>query len=112
MHPRIIEELARQHQADLRRRVAGRDCRSPAGALRANAAPARTRRARTGPASTGLVGRGPAVSARASARHDRRTGDANRSLRARTGWWLVDLGLKLAVRPDSHRAASPRPAGS
>ena len=97
MNSRIFEELARQHQADMRRRVAGRNCPPRARALAASAPPAR-----------GVL----AGSARASARHDRHTRDASRSLRARAGWWLVDLGLKLAVRPDSHRAASPRPAGS
>ena len=100
MNPRIIEDLARQHQADLRRRAAGRDCRS---AARTVTGPARRQRPGTARVS---------ASARVSGRPGRHTRDASRSLRARTGWWLVDLGLKLAVRPDSHHAASPRPAGS
>jgi hypothetical protein len=106
MNPRILEDLARQHQVDMRRRVDGRDCRSPA---RAVTGPARRRRS-----GSARVSAYPRVngSARVSARHDRHTRDASRSLRARTGWWLVDLGLKIAVRPDAHRAASPRPAGS
>jgi len=102
MHQRISEELARQRQADMLRRAAGRECRSPArplppgpAVLAARTAPARTRPARRQGA--------------ASARHGRH---ASHSLRTRAGWWLVDVGLKLAVRPDSRPAASPRPAGS
>jgi hypothetical protein len=48
----------------------------------------------------------------ASTRPVRRTRDASQSLRARTGWWLVGLGLKLAIGPRARAAASPRPAGS
>jgi len=112
MNSRIFEELARQHEADMRRRVAGCDCRPRGRALAASAAPARGVLACTVLASTRPARRRRTGSARVSARHDRHTRDASRSLRARAGWWLVDLGLKLAVRPDSHRAASPRPAGS
>jgi hypothetical protein len=87
MNQRIFEELARQRQADMRRLAAGREFRSRAAAARAAAAPGVS-------ASTGQVR------------------DASQSLRARTGWWLVDLGLKLAVKPGSRSAASPRPVGS
>ncbi|MBO0833393.1 MAG: hypothetical protein J2P28_12990 [Actinobacteria bacterium] len=34
------------------------------------------------------------------------------SLRVRTGWTLVDLGLRLAARPGLALADQPRPAGS
>jgi hypothetical protein len=73
MNQRIFELLAQERQADMRRRAACREFRSPPAARRAG---------------------------------------VSQSLRARTGWWLVDFGLKLAVRPDSRPAASPRPAGS
>ena len=111
MNPRIFEELARQHQVDMRRRAADRVYRSSATAL---TVPARTRPARRRRSGSARVSPNPRVNAGTcvSGRHDRHTRDASRSLRARTGWWLVDLGLKLAVRPDAHRAASPRPAGS
>jgi len=111
MNPRIFEELAREHQVDMRRRVADRDGRSPAGALTVPPRTGPVRRRRSGSARVS-ANQCVNASARVSARHDRHTRDASRSLRARTGWWLVDLGLKLAVRPDAHRAASPRPAGS
>ena len=82
MHPRLFHELARQRHADMLRHA---DMQRRAAGL--------------GRVSTG-------------ARHVRHTRDASRSLRTRAGWWLVEFGLKLAVRPDSRRAASPRPAGS
>jgi hypothetical protein len=109
MHPRIFEELARQHQADMRRRAAGRDCWSPARAI---TGPARGQRRSGNARVRANAGVSASACVSANARHGRHTRDASRSLRARTGWWLVDLGLRLAVRPDSHRAASPRPAGS
>lgn len=34
------------------------------------------------------------------------------SLRVRTGWTLVGLGLRLAVRPGPGLTGTPRPAGS
>lgn len=85
MYQRMNEELARQRQADMRRLAAGR--------------------------RTELAAKRRAGSTRVSAstRHVR---DANRSLRARAGWWLIGLGLKLAVGPHSRAAGSPRPAGS
>jgi len=104
VYQRISEELARQRQADMRRLAASRQCRWPADGMPAGAALARTglvRRRRAGSACAGTsvldVGHGR---------------DASRSLRARAGWWLVGLGLKLAVGPRSRAAASPRPAGS
>lgn len=88
MNQRLFEELARQRQADMRRAAA-------------RALAARTVGSRTVQASTLQ-----ASSARAR--------DTRQSLRARTGWRLVDLGLKLAVQPDSRSTAAPapRPAGS
>ena len=100
MNQRIFEELARQRQADMQRRSLGRECGSPAAPVPAGAVHA------TGLARRPRAGR-PFVSA--STQHG---WEASQSIRARTGWWLVDLGLKLAVRPDSRTAASPRPAGS
>jgi hypothetical protein len=101
VNQRIFEELARQRQADIRRRAAGHAYSSTAAGMRAGAALA----------STATHSRRPAGSARVSA-SPRHTRDASRSLRARAGWWLVGLGLKLAVGPHSRAAASPRPAGS
>jgi hypothetical protein len=34
------------------------------------------------------------------------------ALRARTGWTLVDLGLKLVAQPHRHSVPRPRTAGS
>jgi len=34
------------------------------------------------------------------------------ALRVRTGWTLVDIGLKLVAQPQRHRVPRPRPAGS
>ena len=101
MNPRMVEELARQRRAEVQRLGAGCEFTSPAATVPAGAV-----LARTGPARQRRAG-GTRVSA-----GTRDVQDARQSLRARTGWWLVDLGLKLAVRPDSRSAASPRPAGS
>lgn len=51
-------------------------------------------------------------SAAASRRHAHRIRVPQQSLRVRTGWRLVDLGLKLVAQPNRRRTASPRPAGS
>jgi hypothetical protein len=73
MNPRVLEELAARHMADIR---------DEAASTRAH------------------VGRG-----RSRARQQ--------TLRVRTGWTLVDLGLKLAAGPQPHqRIPRPRPAGS
>ena len=106
MNQRIFEELARQRQTDIRRRAAGHAYSSTPAGMRAGAALGSTVQANTGPDR-----RRPAGSACAgpSTRHAR---DASRSLRARAGWWLVGVGLKLAVGPHSRAAAAPRPAGS
>ena len=101
MNQRIFEELARQRQTDIRRRAAGHAYSSTPAGMRAGAALASTAPDRRRPACSARVG--------ASTWHAR---DASRSLRARAGWWLVGLGLKLAVGPHSRAAASPRPAGS
>jgi hypothetical protein len=102
MNQRFLEELARQRMAEVRRTAGGYECRSPATAVPAGAALARSgpaeRRRRAGSAHVG-----------ASTRPAR---DATKSLRARTGWRLVDLGLRLALQSDPRNAASPRPAGS
>jgi hypothetical protein len=98
MNPRMLEELARLRQAEVRQIAAGYERRSPAGAVPAGATLATTgpsrRRRRAGGAST------------------RPARDVSKSLRARTGWRLVDLGLRLALQSDPRNAASPRPAGS
>lgn len=39
-------------------------------------------------------------------------GVPRQSLRVRTGWTLVDLGLRLAAQPAQGPAVAPRPAGS
>jgi hypothetical protein len=46
-------------------------------------------------------------------RAERRRGN-RQSLRVRTGWTLVDLGLRLAAQPQlpTQRVPKPRPAGS
>jgi hypothetical protein len=114
MYLRISEELARQRQADMRRRAGCRDYRSTAAAVPARAVPARAVPARAVPARAVLGGTGPDRKRRAGTVSTRRAGHArgaSQSLQARTGWWLVDLGLKLAVSADSRAAASPRPAG-
>jgi hypothetical protein len=102
MNQRMIEELARQRLAEARRITGGREYRAatdlPAGAALARTGPSR-RRSRAG-------------SAYVSAASTRPARDRCQSLRARTGWRLVDLGLRLALQPDSRNAASPRPAGS
>jgi len=102
MNQRFLEELARQRMAEVRRIADGYECRSraasvPAGATLARTGPARKRRRAVG----AYVG--------ASTRPAR---DSRQSLRARTGWRLVDLGLRLALQPDPRNTASPRPAGS
>jgi len=101
MNQRMVEELARQRQAEVQRLGAGRECGSLAAA-----GPAGYARARTGPARRRRGGSAGRVSAGTSRR------DASKSLRARTGWWLVDVGLKLAVTQASRSAASPRPVRS
>jgi hypothetical protein len=102
MNQRILEELARERMADVRRTTGSYECRSPAAAMPAGAALARTSPARKRRRAGGAY-------AGASTRPAR---DVTQSLRARTGWRLVDLGLRLALQPDPRNAASPRPAGS
>jgi hypothetical protein len=91
MYQRMFEELARERTAEVQRLTTGTEFWSP-------------------PAT------GAAMPARAAtealAASSRAARDASRSLRARAGWRLVDLGLKLVVQPDSRPASSPRPAGS
>jgi hypothetical protein len=72
MHPRVFEDLAAQHMADIRKSAAG------------------------------------------TRQHMSRSRDHQQSLRVRTGWTLVDLGLKLVAQPEPHqqRVPRPRPAGS
>ncbi len=72
MHPRVLEDLAAQHMADIRQSVA--DTRQ----------------------------------------HVSRSRGRQQSLRVRTGWTLVDLGLKLVAQPEPNqrRVPRPRPAGS
>jgi hypothetical protein len=102
MNPRMLEELARLRLAEVRRIADGYECRSPSQAVPAGAALARTEPVRR---------RRLAGSAYAGAR-TRPARDVTKSLRARTGWRLVDLGLRLALQSDPRNAASPRPAGS
>ena len=101
MNQRMLEALARERLAEVRRIAGDYECRSPAAAVPAGAALARTGTARRR--------RGGGLYAGASTRPAR---DVTNSLRTRAGWRLVDLGLRLAVRPDSRRAASPGAAGS
>jgi hypothetical protein len=72
MNPRVLEELAAQHMADVRQQAAG------------------------------------------SREHIGRSRAWQQTLRVRTGWTLVDLGLKLVAQPQPHqrRVPRPRPAGS
>jgi hypothetical protein len=71
MNPRVLEDLAAQHMADIR------------------------------------------ASAARSRQHIGRSRDRQQSLRVRTGWTLVDVGLKLVAQPQPrHRVPGPRPAGS
>jgi hypothetical protein len=102
MNQRILEELARERMAEVRRIASGYECRSPAAAVPAGAAPAR-------PSPASKTRRAGGAYVGASTRPAR---DVTKSLRARTGWRLVDLGLRLALQPDPRNAASPRPAGS
>jgi hypothetical protein len=100
MNQRMLEELARERLAEVRRITGDYERTSPAataGAALARTAPAGRRRR----AGTTHVG--------ASTRPAR---DVSRSLRARTGWRLVDLGLRLALQSDPRNVSSPRPAGS
>lgn len=102
MYPRMLEDLARLRLAEARRIAGGYECRSPEAAALAAAALARTA------PTTGSHRAGRAF-AGVSTRPARGRGQ---SLRARTGWRLVDLGLRLALQSDPRNAASPRPAGS
>jgi hypothetical protein len=98
MNQRILEELARERMAEVRRIAGGHEYRSPAAA---------------GPTGAALARTGPARERRrAVGASTRPARDVTKSLRARTGWRLVDLGLRLALQPDPRNAASPRPAGS
>ena len=99
MNQRMLEELARERLAEVRRVTGDYECRSPAAAVTAGA--------RTAPA--GRRRRGGTTHVSASTRPAR---DVSRSLRARTGWRLVDLGLRLALQSDPRNVSSPRPAGS
>ena len=47
-----------------------------------------------------------------SRRRDRGRRVARPSLRERTGWTLVDLGLRLAAQPGQRLARQPRTVGS
>jgi hypothetical protein len=100
MNQRMFEELARERRAEVQRLTTGPRFWSPRATTAATPALARTVPARAVPAAGALT---------TSIGHAR---DASRSLRARAGWRLVDLGLKLVVQPDSRPASSPRPAGS
>jgi hypothetical protein len=94
MYQRMSEELARHRLAEVQELTAGSRSRpAPAG-----------RGACELPAITSAAVRPPRSASRARV--------ALQSWRMRTGWRLVDLGLKLAVTPDSGPAAAPRPAGS
>lgn len=55
-----------------------------------------------------------ATEARLSAAARRMTAlpEQRQSLRVRTGWTLVDLGLRLVAQPGPGLAGSPRPADS
>jgi hypothetical protein len=94
MNQRMFEELARERRAEVQRRTTGPRFWSPPATVPAT------------------PGRGRAARASALTASIRPVRDASRSLRARTGWRLVDLGLKLVVQPHSRSASSPRPAGS
>jgi len=82
MNQRLLEELAHQHLIDLQGRTADRN-RGP----RASTVDLRGQRAAAATART------------------------RSSLRERTGWTLVDLGLKLAAGSRPGASASPRPTG-
>jgi hypothetical protein len=84
MYQRMSEELARHRLAEVQELTAGRGRRPTPGMPPAAARPRPAGRARV----------------------------TLQSWRTRTGWGLVDLGLKLAVTHDSRPAAAPRPAGS
>jgi hypothetical protein len=88
MNQRMLEELARERLAEVRRITGDYECRT---------------------ASAGRRGRAGSTHVSASTRPAR---DVTRSLRARTGWRLVDLGLRLALQSDPRNVSSPRPAGS
>ncbi|HTZ93636.1 MAG TPA: hypothetical protein VMB74_14690 [Streptosporangiaceae bacterium] len=94
MYQRMSEELARHRLAEVQELTAGRGLR-PAPAGRG--------------ASELEFSELPASMSPRTASRARVT---LQSLRMRTGWRLVDLGLKLAVTHDSRPAAAPRPAGS
>jgi hypothetical protein len=99
MNPRMLEELARQRLAEVRRMAGGYEYRSRGA----------TPSAGNVPTGSGQAGTTHASMTRPSTRPAR---DTSKSLRARTGWRLVDLGLRLALQSDPRNAASPRPAGS
>ncbi len=90
MNQRMFEELARQRHAEMHRLSGSR--LSSGGRLSSGHLNGRL-------PGTQRVGTGQALRAR-------------QSLRTRTGWKLVDLGLKLAVQPDPRAAAAARPARS
>lgn len=48
----------------------------------------------------------------AATQRPHRAREARESLRVRTGWTLVGLGLRLAARPGPGLAGTPGPAGS
>jgi hypothetical protein len=99
MYQRMSEELARHRLAEVQGLTTGRGSRSTAA-----------RRGGSGQAVSAL----PAATSPASMspRSASRARVTLQSVRMRTGWRLVDLGLKLAVTPESRPAAAPRPAGS
>lgn len=104
MYQRMSEELARHRLAEVQRLTAARGSRPTPAARGASgqavsALPAATSQARMS-------------QARMSPRSTSRARVTLQSLRMRTGWRLVDVGLKLAVTSDSRPAAAPRPAGS
>ncbi len=110
MYQRMSEELARHRLAEVQRLTAARGSR-----------PTPAARGASGQAVSALpaVGALPAATsqarmsqARMSPRSTSRARVTLQSLRMRTGWRLVDVGLKLAVTSDSRPAAAPRPAGS
>ncbi len=104
MNQRMFEELARQRHAEMHRLSGSRlsGGRLSSGRLSGG-------RLSSGRLSSGrLNGRLPGTQRVGTGQALR----ARQSLRTRTGWKLVDLGLKLAVQPDPRAAAAARPARS